>query len=168
MISDVGPTWRGITVGQSTVDDVVTTLGVPTSVEQGLGQTVYLYQEGRFDWGMHHIVIRGGVVEHIEEDVLAYSHDIGLTQLIDQYGMPDHVMWSQEGPELRIVVFLEKGVFVSVTALPLDEAQVTRVFYYRPRSLVRLLVDFRGEMSPVDPFPNSDIVGPRDPWFETP
>jgi hypothetical protein len=169
MDDDVGPTWRGITVGQSTVDDVVAILGTPTSVEQGvLGQKiVYQYQEGPFEWGIHHIVTRAGVVEHIEEDVLAYSYDISLAQIIERYGMPDHVLWSQEGPELRAAIFLEDGVFVSVTAsASLDEAQVTRVFYYRPCSLFRLLVDFVGEISPVNLFPNSDVRGPRDPWFE--
>jgi hypothetical protein len=168
MISDVGPTWRGITVGQSAIDDVTTTLDAPTHIEHKLRRMIYSYQEGRFEWGMHRIVIRDGVVEYIEEDALAYSYDIGLTQLIDQYGIPDHVMWSREGPELRIVIFLNHGVFVSTTAIPLDEARVTRIFYYQPRSLVRLLVDFSEEISPVNPFPRSDIVGPRDPWFETP
>lgn len=167
LISDVGPTWRRITVGQSTVNDVIAILGEPSSVESGWGQIVYVYQEGRFEWGMHRIVIRGGVVQGIEEDVLAYSYDIRLTQLIDQYGKPDYVMWSRDGPDQRIAVFVQDGVLVSATALPLNEAQVTRAFYYRPRSLVRLLVDFRAEISITNPFPNSDVVGPRDPWFDT-
>ena len=45
---------------------------------------------------------------------------------------------------------------------------LARAFYYQPRSLARLLVDFAAEISPTNPFPNSDIVGPRDPWFEAP
>ena len=85
-------------------------------------------------------------------------------------GLPvaDHVTWSKEGPGLRIAFFLDDGVFASATFLPLDEAQVTRVLYYQPRSLARLLVDFKGEISLVDPFPDSDVVGPKDPWFAEP
>lgn len=52
LISDVGPTWRRITVGQSTVNDVIAILGEPSSVESGWGQIVYVYQEGRFEWGL--------------------------------------------------------------------------------------------------------------------
>jgi hypothetical protein len=168
MISDIGPTWRGITVGKSMVDDVISALGVPASVEQELCQVVFLYREDPFEWGEHHIVIHNEVVERIEEDILAYSYDVSLTQFIDQYGTPDAVMWSREGPELRVAIFLNEGIFVSATARSLNKAQATRAFYYRPRSLLRLLVDFRDEISPSVPFPDSDVVGPRDPWFETP
>jgi hypothetical protein len=165
---DVGPTWRGLTVGQSTDDEVISALGSPTSVEQGLsGQKSYLYQEGRSKWNMHRIVTQNGVVEYIREDALAYADKVKLAKFIDQYGKPDQVLWSREGPERRDVIFLKKGIFVVATASSLNEAQVGRVFYYRPRSLDRLLVDFASEISPDDPFPDSDILGPKDPWFGT-
>jgi len=168
MVGDVGPTWREITVGKSTADDVVAALGMPTSVERrSLGQIAYLFQDGDFDWAMHRVIIRGGIVQRVEEDVLAYPYDVSLSEIIDQYGTPDYVLWSKEGPELRIAVFLKDGVLVSATALPANESQATRIFYFRPRSIIRLLVDFRDEISIVNPFPSSDVVGPRDPWSET-
>lgn len=168
--SNCGPTWRGITVGQSTSDDVIATLGTPTSIEQKAGRTEYLYQEGRFKWGAHRVIFRNGVVEQIIEHMSAYSpKKVGVLQFIDLYGAPDYVMWSQEGQQFRTAIFLEEGIFVTATAVPLDETKVTKAYYYRPRSLIRLLVDFRGEISSVEPDPSSDIIGkPRDPWFDTP
>jgi hypothetical protein len=167
-VSDVGPTWRGITVGQSTADDVVAKLGTPTSIEQRSGQTVYSYQEGRFDYNMHHIIIRDGVIEYIEEDALAYSYNIRLAQLVSEYGTPDCVLWSKESPGDRIAVFLGKGIFVRATFFSsLNKAQVIRIVYYRPCSIVRLLLDFGDMISVVNPFPDSDVIGPRDPWFKT-
>jgi hypothetical protein len=170
IMSYSGPTWRGITVGHSTSDDVVATLGTATSIVQQAGRTEYLYQDGRFEWGVHRIIVHNGTVEQITENMSAYfPKKVGLLQFVDLYGTPDYVMWSQEGQEFRTVIFLEEGVFVTVTAVPLEETQVTRAFYYQPRSLVRLLVDFRGEISSVEPDPGSDIVGKtRDPWFGTP
>lgn len=165
-----GPTWRGITVGHTTSDDVVATLGIPSSANQWAGRTEYFYQEGRFEWAVHRITVRNGVVEQITEDMSAYfPKKVGLRQFVDLYGTPDYVVWSRDGQQFRTVVFLDKGVFVTSTALPLDEAQVTQAFYYQPRSLARLLVDFGGEISYVEPDPGSDVIGqPRDPWFGTP
>lgn len=166
MITSIGPTWRGITVGRSTADDVVAVLGAPTSVEREAEQTTYLYREGRL--GEHRIVLHDDVVEYIVEDALAYPHDTFLRQLVDRYSVPDHVTWSGRTPSDRIAIFLDDGVFAAARLLPVDEAIVGYMFYFRPRSLARLLVDFKDEISLVNPFPDSDVIGSRDPWFDTP
>ena len=117
---------------------------------------------------MHRIVIRNRLVEQIEEDVSAYPNGIPLKQLVDQYGKPDLVTWSTERESARVAIFPNKGIYISATAISLNEADVIRVVYYRPRSLIRLLVDFKDEISIADPYPDSDVIGRRDPWFGTP
>jgi hypothetical protein len=168
MISGVGASWRGITTGQSTASDVIAVLGVPTAIEDKSGRIVYLYQEGQYEWAIHRIVIKDDVVELVEEDVLAYSYDMDLVDLVDQYGSPDHIVWSKEGPGLRAAVYVDEGIFAHVIVRSSSRDQVARILYFEPRSLPRLLVDFRDEISLCNPFPDSDVIGPRDPWLRAP
>jgi hypothetical protein len=115
----------------------------------------------------HLIVIIFGVVRRIEESPMQYSEGLKLNDLIEKYGLPDLVEWSFEGPGRRTVVFSRYGVIANVTAAKKDEAMVSKVIYYKTSHPLLLLIRFANVMSPIDPYPDSDIIGPKDPWFGT-
>ncbi len=166
MVENVGPTWHNITIGKSTADQVILELGAPATVDHTSTGDVYYYKSNTaLDWAAHQIVFRGDVVDRIEEDMFVYHPaEVHLTQFIDQYGSPDRVAWSMEAPTERVLVFSSQGVLVNATALSLDKAQVTRAYYFRPRSLTEIQQEFSTVFSFVNPFPNSDVVGPENPW----
>lgn len=162
-----GPTWRNITIGKSTSEDVISILGEPNKTEQFLLDTTYFYQESRYISWAHRIVMRQNTVWLIEENTLQYSHKVLLSGLVHRYGLPNLVAWSWEGAGNRIVAYPEIGVLADVIALPFDEAYITKIIYFQPRTALRVYSDFSNSLSFTDPFPDSDILGSKDPWFGT-
>ena len=164
MTGNAGPTWHGITVGKSTGEQVIEEMGVPSEIEHDHNDDVHVYK-GMLKWAAHKITVRENIVEEIKEDMSVYfPKEIKLTQFLDQYGAPDSVVWSQKDPTLRIALFPKTGVLVEATAGSLDDAQVTRAFYIRPTALAEIQKQFSDVISLANPFPNSDVVGPENPW----
>lgn len=165
MFNETGPTWHNITVGKSTTDQVISTLGQPTNATSSLFSRAYYYHEGPIDYAAHKIVIVGNVVDSIEEDMSIYfPRIVYLKEFVSQYGPPDYVMWSQESLLRRVAVYPKKGLLVVATTAPVQESKVTSAIYFRPCPLICLQIRFLNVFSPFNPFPNSDIVGPQNPW----
>ncbi len=129
--------------------------------------TVYLYREGANANRAHRVVVSRNVVQLIEIVGFQNSEPVLLDDLVQQYGPPTMVEWSRESPSSVVIVYPHIGVLANVASLPYDEAQVTSLVYFVPRTRLRVMVDFARWLSPTDPFPNSDGVGPKDPWFDT-
>jgi len=163
----IGPAWRNIVIGKSSSEDVISILGEPNKTERFLFDTTYLYQESRYITWSHRIVIQQNTVRLIEENTLQYSRKVLLADLVHQYGPAYIVTWSREGAGNRIVAYPELGILADVLALPFEEAYVTKIIYFQPRTALRMYADFAGLISLTDPFPASDIRGPKDPWFGT-
>jgi hypothetical protein len=113
----------------------------------------------------HKVTALGNRVIRIEEDMFVYHpQEIRLTEFIETYGAPEYVTWSMNCPTQRVVVFRSQGVLVNTTALPLEDSQITRAYYFRPCSMICTQLKYIGVFSPINPFPYSDVVGTRDPW----
>jgi hypothetical protein len=162
-----GPTWRGLVVGTSTEQDVVKVLGQPEDIDSVPFGAIYLFQESRNLYSAHRVKIISNVVQSIEETTYIYQPPMLLPDLVAVYGTPNFVDWSPDSLSGRAVVYEPLGIIVTVMVGPYKEAQVTRILYYVPRSRLRLYVDFPDQLRPIDPFPNSDVIGPKDPWFGT-
>jgi hypothetical protein len=162
-------TWRGIGIGRSSKDDVIGILGNPSHLEYGILTTKFIYEERGLVTGFHHVILRFGVVQQIVEDRLVYpfSEDLRLTTLVQEYGPPARVEWSRDGPHLRTVFFSNVGIIAIVNAAPLEDAVVTKVVYHKPFPPPVLRVKLHEYIPIIDPFPDSDIIGPKDPWFGT-
>lgn len=166
IIATEGPVWRGITIGLSTKEEALKVLGQPSSIKKGIIATTYIYREEGVIKGTHYVVVRYGVVQEVEEDTLVYPDYIKLQSMIDKYGLPLMVEWSLEGPGRRTVIF-KNGVLANVVASPLDDAVITKIIYHRPMPTILLQLKYMRIFSSMDPFPKSDIVGKKDPWFGT-
>lgn len=161
-----GPVWRGIIIGLSTKEDVVRALGQPSSIKKGIITTTFVYHEEGIVKETQYVVIRYGIVQEVEENTLVYSDYIKLKSLVEKYGSPRMVEWSLEGPDRRTVVF-NNEVMANVVVSHFDDAVITKIIYHRPMPLILLRLKYMRIFLSVDPFPNSDIVGAKDPWFNT-
>jgi hypothetical protein len=160
-----GPSWNNITVGRSTLAEVSQELGVPSRTEKHGLDTIFYYHDGPYDWAAHEISFRGNTVRLIREDMAVYDpRRILLSDFINRYGNPENVFWSKYGPDSRVLVFQDRGVLLEAMALPLDEAYIVQALYFRPCSSACVLIRFYDKLSPIDPFPNDDVGGERDPW----
>jgi len=162
-----GPEWRGIKVGESTSRDVVALLGEPDHIERHLFDMDYLYSGGAPDPWLYRIVISQDIVQVVEENTLQQSDNVLLTDLIDKFGQPSLIEWSKKYADRNVIVYPRIGILAEVVALPLPEAYMTTIIYFRPRTDLRVTVDFFDWLSDDDPFPTSDIVARKDPWFGT-
>lgn len=165
-----GPTWNGLTVGESTSADVVTVWGTPTSIESAREIVTYTYQTGKTVWKQHQIVLDQNIVEFMVEDTLDYlPRTVMLTDFIAQYGKPDSIQRAKEDG-YRIVIFLDNGILAySTDDWAIEQVSVRKVYYYRPRLLPSVLRDFsryiyRGP-SPICSEGGCRYYGPRDAWY---
>lgn len=162
-----GPSWRGVTIGVSSKEEVLKTLGPSRQIISDWITTQLIYEEKLIVKGTHIVVLRFGVVQEIEEDTIIGPNTLYLSSLVDRYGRPNTVEWSLEDPSLRTVVFASQGILADVVGAPLDQAYVTRIIYFKPMPLLWVRIRFSEIFSSIDPAPNADVVGPKDPWFGT-
>jgi len=175
-----GATWNGITIGQSTAEQVIAELGPPDEVEgrrtlSGPFETYRYYadQEDIGEWpATYSIEILREVVISID-DYSFGQHDVYLSEFIELYGTPDHVTWGQDFYGARVVIFLDDGVLVEVLAQLLPEdTWVGAAHYFQPCSMtcIRAMFPwgvFRGSQVPPE-FPGMYEYPPEldqeDPW----
>lgn len=167
IIAQSGPVWRQIVVGVSTKEIVFEQLGKPDETVNRFMATEYHYWDTTSTLAPHRIIVSKNEVEQIVVNPLQFDERILLGEIIEVYGEPRTVNWSRTSPGHRAIAYPEMGVFIDVVALPIEEAIVTRIIYFLPRTRLRYYVDFRNRISHTDPFPDSDIVGSKDPWFGT-
>lgn len=167
IIAQSGPVWRQIVVGVSTKENVFEQLGKPDETVNKLTVTEYHYWDEDLALDPHRIIVSGNVVEQIVVNPLQFDERILLEEVTEEYGVPSAVTWSRTSPLLRVIAYPRLGVSMDVVPLPIDKAYVTRIIYFLPRTRLRYYVDFRNRISHTDPFPDSDIVGSKDPWFGT-
>ncbi len=128
-----GPTWHGLTVGESTTDDVIAALGEPawTSTERTT-EPVYHYEEWiDNNWGHPIIYFRDNQVIRIR---VASGQDITLLTFVKQYGKPDliadEVMINTHSPvTTKGVYWSDEGIYVSTLS---PESPAPLVTYFRP------------------------------------
>lgn len=162
-----GATWNNITVGKSTISQVIQELGEPDRKEPLLNifssRTFYYHvdEHGHADYV---ISFTGGVVSYIRDDPIG-SMDRTLSGFIEQYGKPDHIAWSLWASHSgRIVIFVDNGILLRVLSeYPTPEqAWVDGAEYFIPCSLECVLGHYSYLItdgpSQVDPRPA------RDPW----
>ena len=119
--------WRGITPGQTTLEEAETLLGAPDFTEKRQGYQVYGY-EGRAELGWHNVELwaaeREGqevligvlrVDQYLDEGTDRYSlADIqNLEQLVTPYGRPEQVTWSNYC-QARHLVWAQNGIASTV------------------------------------------------------
>lgn len=144
---DTGATWHNIIVGESTSADVIAELGTPDKSEWWFWSTVYHYYPDKyavrpqFDTPM--IVIRGGVVVQIADNIASRHEQIHLSEFIEKYGMPDYITWAHRFVGDRVVVFTDDGVLLIVMVGPQPETtDVLRAYYFRPCSIACVRLKF--------------------------
>lgn len=159
-ISDDEPTWMGITIGQSTLDDVKTLLTTfrykytfidndnynirfviwdPFQVEQGEPTSIRLCLNK----------------DIIQVMAVAYTFPLSiprpnLSDLITQFGSPDAITWT-DNPATRVVFWFEHGFAAVVTVIP-NEVSDPR---FEP-TFGRVVEEIY--------FPYQDIEGYEDRW----
>lgn len=127
-----GPSWYGLTVGQSTTEDVIAVLGEPAWIRVRLVTgTVYHYEEWIDDnWGHPIIYFRNNQVIRIR---VRSIQDTTVWTFVDQYGKPDlitdeievHSTLSPKG-----VYWLDEGIYLSVMVE--DNGKPNTIIFFRP------------------------------------
>jgi hypothetical protein len=169
------PIWRGIVPGRTTEQEMLNTLGSPDSivtcelVERITIQTVvncifgpltYQYKDAQLLNGLiptHKVRFKSGKVWVIIEDQVGYP-EISVEEFVRQHGLPEKVTWSKLRPSLRAILFCDKGIMVQ------GGKYVTEIYYFQPMSLDACLDKFKNEVATQNPFPDSDFLGPENPY----
>lgn len=125
--SSIGPMWLGITIGQSTLEDVEQLLSTLDYDYVFIGNDDYNTRFLNSEFIQHEpgipSAIRLCLVKN-EVQVLAVSFNVDLSvprpvlsDLVAQFGEPDTVTWT-ENPATRVVFWFEQGMAFEVAVLP--------------------------------------------------
>ncbi len=153
------PTWRGITPGVSTQNEVLDVLGQPA--EQTSEPSMFAYWEEDF---RHEVYFRGDTVWLIRA-VTGPDQKGNWPQaddFVELYGPPQAIFWSTWSSSGRIVPFCENGIFIEG-----NHSGIIASYYFEPMSLSKCVREFSDFIAAENPFPNSDMKMVRDPWGYT-
>jgi hypothetical protein len=176
------PSWRGITPGETTEQEVIQVMGQPDDIEHCRirldrwrwsrdiadcfsDPMTYKYNEllgPKLLTATHEIRFRSGRVWAIAESRWPYLNPdlISVEKFVENYGLPEKVTWSGLSPHYRAILFCQQGVMVQAS-----RSGVIQVFYFTPMPLNKCLQVFRDEVATEKPFLDSDVVvGPADLW----
>jgi hypothetical protein len=125
-LSDIGPTWSEITIGQSTLGDVERLLSTLNEEYAFIENDDFNFRFVILDIGQA-VDIPFAVRLCLEEnkvEVLSLTYDASLSRprpyisdLVAQLGEPDAITWTNN-PASRVVFWFEKGIAAVVTVLP--------------------------------------------------
>lgn len=140
MLVDEGPTWRGVTVGKSTIDDIEEVYGIRFNLEQGYDPSlaplysVHLTSSGtaRFKLPQNAFVcLLHGKVAAINLSVIGDAKLLGqnLPQWTVTYGSPELVTWADNDWEWRLLLWPKDGfaLLVHVLGVDVDQKEATLV-----------------------------------------
>ncbi len=156
--------WRGIIPGQTTVEEVIMTIGEPDNIVRCkrwggelnnpyeypsgylikpclLAPLTYEYEQARASDklpGIHQIHFRNGKVWLVVEHMRAYPDNnvMSIEAILDNYGEPETEAWPIHR-RIRHLVYCEQGVIVAT-----NDIQAERVFYFEPMPLLDCLGEF--------------------------
>ena len=165
------PTWRGITPGITTEQQLVALWGQPSRKEQLDGFIWYAYptEYGGEAWP-NAAYLADGVVYRIEEAVpISREKYTSLSVFIERYGDPQKVTWAAVHPQTRTFVFPEHGISVVAdhAGEPPERYRVWQIDYFVPMSLesyMRIWGQFLPKENPDprhDPYPEDFY---HTPW----
>ena len=177
--SDFSPTWREITPGKTTKQDVINLLGKPSRIvicsEIKLRELIsdmvsclrkreiYEYEEESREkiFVTHKVFFNSDIVSLVIEDITVSnaSDQISVYSFVEQYDTPEYVTWSTVSPYLNAVLFCEYGVIVHANL-----NRVEKVYYFEPLTLAQCLQVFDSEVAVQNPNEGSDIIKAKDPW----
>lgn len=158
------PTWRGITPGKSTREDVIEALGEPKEILED--PTTFFYEDESLDPilfpARHEVIFKDNVVWLIISDQsppdLEGRYPV-VEDLIAQYGQPEDVLWARVNAHERVLLFCHKGVF----AIGRSSA-VFWISYFDPITTTKCIEQFDAYMAVNNPAPRTDFKMIRDPW----
>ena len=162
----VTPSWRGITPGKSTQEDVIRILGQPT--EKFSAPSKFIYNDAPYGVGdyaytpQQEILFKDEKVWLIIEDRFNGSQKDGkqASDIVKQYGTPEDVLWaSVPSSSLRILLFCKQGLFVRGNSYFMND-----FFYFVPVETQACIQEFPDYIAVLNPAPHSDDISARDPW----
>jgi len=164
------PTWRGITPGVTTEQQVVILLGQPARKEQVSEFTCFVYPSeiGVNAWP-HKVYLANGIVYRIKENVpISREKYISLSVFIERYGDPQKVTWAALWPQTRTFVFPEHGISVVADHVgePPERYRVWQIDYFVPMSLESYMRIWGKFLPKENPDPRHDPY-PED-FYHTP
>lgn len=149
--------WRKIQIGKSNNKDVIELIGNPVKVSDfRQGKTTYcIYQymeksDDILDPKSQSVWLSDGIVLALQfraTDYLLYEDETepNLNKLIDNYGIPEIISFSVDGPYSRALVWLSRGIQVDVTfhqdstdnnqMISMDKISVSSIVYFLPNDL---------------------------------
>jgi hypothetical protein len=125
-LSDTGPTWLGITIGESTLADVEGQLAEFSDTYryfEGIDSTHYLLPN--YNHATVEIPIGGNFCLYqdrvgVFSVTYLYLDHPNLFDFLALYGEPDAVTWSYNPDATRVVFWFEEGIAAEVVILPDD------------------------------------------------
>ena len=121
--------WREVTPGYSSLDQLTEKLGPPLSTEKNELGTALYYQSDFPVFPNAVVVDQSNTVQFIKE-YIPYDPNHLLTQYIEQFGQPDlELIDEKTGPATRAHVFLQKGV---VIIAHISGGTVEQKWYFSP------------------------------------
>jgi hypothetical protein len=175
-LSNVLPsTWRGISPGKTDKQEMINILGQPDEiwacepvekmnisalVNCIFGPRIYLYKDAQLPNGLtptHKIRFRSGTVWVVIEDQVGYPK-MSVEEFVERHGLPEKVTWSRLTPSQRAILFCDQGMIVQ------GGEYVAEIYYFQPLPLDQCLYEFRSVVATEDPFPDSDYIGPENPY----
>ncbi|MCP5099824.1 MAG: hypothetical protein GY943_30075 [Chloroflexi bacterium] len=133
-LTSIGYTWKQITIGVSTKEDVIEQFGEPKFIRTQTPQPSlpsvcwYVYDEANF-WIDNETVI-GIQLPAFGKYAQENDFPINIIILKESYGKPDIVGWSSTlGPNYRVLVWLNQGIEVDVFVGD-DNPRITSVLHF--------------------------------------
>ncbi len=169
----VPQSWRGITPGQTSLNEVIQLLGEPDEIKETNECTVYHYVN-RDGWGWYNIeilfadrdnsLLAIGIVLSFpnQEAKLPFQSIPGKIKLLDfgvEYGQPDKVTWNMTCG-YRVVIWARRGVAVSVSipygdVVTLSEVNVQQVKFFEPVTIDQYLNNYSFWPFGIQPYPQN-------------
>jgi hypothetical protein len=188
---DPTPSWRGITPGQSTKDEVIELLGQPDEIHPcedgeiqvgtmggmkencGDGLLLYRYFEmvdldsNTRITKKHQVYFQDETVTLIQElwPTRENSEDsLLIADYLDLHGLPEQVTWSSCWfTRARALLYCQQGLIIHSDLL----GAAVAVFYFEPMTTSECLQVFRTSIPEVNPELGTTVRIPKDPWVLT-
>ncbi|MCL4264499.1 MAG: hypothetical protein KJ069_14845 [Anaerolineae bacterium] len=171
LFQSVGITWAGITVGESTKDDVITKFGEPDVIVSQEGTIPFrgicwmFYRDGPHFWISQDRVIAVDLANFGFRTAVEIELPKDVQELRTLYGKPDFVGWHApyNHPWGRLAVWPTEGVMANIT---IDSQQVASVVFFPPMSESDFLNSGLSQFISFTETPSGDIVDmvKRDPF----
>ena len=127
-------TWRDITPGISTKQDLLTKLGTPTKIENvGGRETLYFASTNQFR--PHSVVVEQGKVILIKEEVIATERG-KLADYKGRYGEPERQLWGQYSSAVSLNFWGCRGLGVWAN---INDGTIFGIWYFEASDYQRML-----------------------------